>query len=376
MVTEDVEVSPQVDDLVVAVRTLDKTYSQWVKHSKDDDFPPALIKAVGVISALVTAGFPKDDRLVQLYLACCTLAGAYQEVISESPGSERGLLVAIESVVKFLDAHEQEEEAPPQSVASMLKEYGTASQRYVWVARAYGEYDADEDLWRGPFFNRSGVPNESLIEKEAKTPGSVLGENYQPSSQKIKMARLKAAALKQLASLQAGLFRPEGGAKPEKASVLEMLQDGQYPDVISRIKKVPLEDVLQVAKANGIAVVSRDAVLSAAAIENDVKPLDEARGYVKPQFTEEEPFGDYDDDAESFDVDTTADFDPMDDIESTPQPVSEKMTSEELSEFALQMLAEDSETTAHEILAAAVTKTGKTASRQMLAPILKKLQGV
>jgi hypothetical protein len=376
MVTDEVETPPQVDDLVVAVRALDKAYSHWVKHSKDDDFPPSLIKTIGVIGVLVTAGFPKDDRLVQLYMACCTLAGAYQEVISETPGSERKLLAGIETVVKFLDAHEQEEDAPPQSVASMLKEYGSASQRYVWIARAYGEYDADEDMWNGPFFNRHGIPNEGLIEKEGKNPGSVLGENYQPSSQKIKMARLKAAALKQLAGLQAGLFRPEGGAKPEKATVLEMLQDGQYADVISRVKKVPLDDVLKVAKENGIPIVSRDAVLSAAAVENDVNPIAEARGYVKPQFTEEEPFDDYDDDAEeSFDVDTTV-SDPMDEIDSMPQPVSEKMTSEELSEFALQMLAEDSETTAHEILAAAVTKTGKTASRQMLAPILKKLQGV
>lgn len=369
------EAEPLVDDLVVAVRTLDKAYEHWVRDSKDDDFPPVLVKAVGVVCTLVTTGFPKDDKLIGLFMSCCTLASAYQDVLQESPGSARRLVECIEAVVKFLDSVEQHEEVPVQSVASMLKDYGTASQRYLWVAKAYGEYDVDADIWRGPFFSRTGIANQSLIDKEASAPGSVLGENYQPQSHKVKTARVKAAAMKQLASLQAGLFRPEGGKVPEKASVLDLLQDGQFPDVIARVKGVTVAEVVRIAKENGVKVEYRDSVLDRASLDASSDPMAEARGYQKPRFDEAEDFDDYDDDPVSVPVESDqADPDPMD-IDDVPQQVSEKMTSEELTEFTLQMLSEDDGVTAHEILAAAVTATGKTASRQMLAPILKNLRG-
>jgi len=365
---------PVVDDLVVAVRTLDQAFEHWVRHSKDDDFPPTLVKAVGVVCTLVTTGFPKDDRLIGLFMACCTLAQVYQDVLQESPGSARRLVECIEAVVKFLDSVEQHEEVPVQSVASMLKDYGQASQRYLWVAKAYGEYDTESDMWRGPFFSRTGIANQSLIDKEAAAPGSVLGENYQPQSHKVKTARIKAAAMKQLASLQAGLFRPEGGNVPEKASVLELLQDGQFPDVIARVKGVTEAEVIRIATENGVKVEHRDSMLDRASLEASSDPIAEARGYQKPRFDVAEDFDEYDDEQDDIPHEPVeSDPDPMD-IDTTPQ-VIEKMTSEELTEFALQMLAEDDEVTSHDILAAAVTATGKTASRQMLAPILKNLKG-
>lgn len=372
------EAEPLVDDLVVAVRTLDQAYEHWVRHSKDDDFPPTLVKAVGVVCTLVTTGFPKDDRLIGLFMSCCTLAQAYQDVLQESPGSARRLVECIEAVVKFLDSVEQHEEVPVQCVASMLKDYGQASQRYIWVAKAYGEYDVEDDIWRGPFFSRTGIANQSLIDKEAAAPGSVLGENYQPQSHKVKTARIKAAAMKQLANLQAGLFRPEGGKVPEKASVLELLQDGQFADVIARVKGVTESEVIRIATENGIKVEYRDSVLDRASNESSSNPLAEARGYQKPRFDVAEDFEEYDDELDAATDDIPADpdqaeSDPMD-IDTTPV-VTEKMTSEELTEFALQMLSEDDAVTAHEILAAAVTATGKTASRQMLTPILKSLKG-
>ena len=366
---------PLADDLVVAVRTLDKAFEHWVRDSKDDDFPPVLVKAVGVVCTLVTTGFPQDDRLVGLFMSCCTLASAYQDVLQESPGSARRLVECIESVVKFLDSVEQHEEIPVQSVASMLKDYGQASQRYIWVAKAYGEYDIESDIWRGPFFSRTGIANQALIDKEASAPGSVLGENYQPQSHKVKTARIKAAAMKQLASLQAGLFRPEGGKVPEKASVLDLLQDGQFPDVIARVKGVTVAEVVRVATENGVKVEYRDSVLDRASLEASSDPMAEARGYQKPRFDEAEDFEQYDDDPADVPIDPVEpdEPDPMD-IDTSPV-VTEKMTSEELTEFALQMLSEDDEVTAHDILAAAVTATGKTASRQMLGPILKNLKG-
>lgn len=367
---------PQTDDLVSAVRTLDKAYQRWVNTDDDSEFPPTLVKAISVVAAIVTTGFPKDDRLVGLFLACANLATAFQDVLNEKPGSARTTVTAIESVCKFLDAHESQEEAPQQSVASLLTEWKNSPNRYTWIARQFGEYDADNDIWRGPFFNRAGVPMADRIEKEAASPGSILGEGFTPNHQAVKNARIKAAALAQLKNLQAGLFRPEGGAVPEKASVLDQLKDGQYPDVISRVSKVPLSDVLKIAADNGIKVSSRDEDLGRAALEASSDPIAEASGYVKPSYDDTVPddFAD-DDDDQPFDVDTTEET--TDDLAGVPMASSEpgKITSAELEQFTLDYLSENEDATTQDILIAAVETTGKSVSRQMLTPILKKLRG-
>jgi hypothetical protein len=361
---------PKVDDLVSAVRTLDRAHRKW-QNSDEDRFPEYLVAACGAVSVLVTSGFPKDDRLIGLFLASVNLANSYQAVLLEEDGSERGLMAAIEKTTAHLDSIDAADEAPPQSAASMMVDWKTAPQRYTWIARAFGEYDADADLWSGPLFAKNGTPRQDLIDKEVETPGSVLGDNYRPASQRLKVERLRTAAMKQLANIQAGLFRPEGGAVPEKATVLEMLQDGQFADVIAKVKRVSIAEVLEIAKANGIAVSNREEVLSRASNESHSNPMAEARGYKKPSF-DDDPADDFYDDDQDLDVDTTED--PLDVIANEPPRVAGKITKEELSEFVLGFLSENPEASQHDILAAAVTTTGKDVSRQMLTPILKQLK--
>lgn len=389
----EAEVSAEPDKLVVAVQALDRAFQRWVDSDEDSDFPPALVSAIGVVCALCTTTFPSNDNLMQLFMGCLGLARAFQDVLNQEPGSARRCVAEIENVVRILDVAETEEAAPQQTVASMLKDYGTAPLRYQWIANAYGDYDSEEDIWRGPFFSRSGRVLSELIEKEASNPGSVLGDDFKPLGHQRKQARIKAAAIKQLGQLQAGLFRPEGGAKPERATVLEMLQEGQYPDVIAAVKRVPIESVLDTAKKNGIKVADREAELHKAALDNFSNPMAEAAGWVKPQFDD----GDDDDagsgsrsDTEDGEEEEETGHNPVVDeklqsaVEETVAEADEdssgstgpaKMTSEELTDFTLGYLAENPGAVAHEILAAAVTETGKAASRQMLAPILKSLKG-
>jgi len=370
------EKTEQADGLVLAVRALDKAYSNWMRSENEDDFPPALVQAVGVVCALVSTSFPKDDRLMALFMSCTQLAAAFQGVIEEEPGSARGLVQGIENVLKHLGAHEQEQEVPLVPVATMLHEYKNSSQRYMWIAKAYGDYDTDFDIWKGPFFSSSGVVLSHLIEKEAATPGSVLGDDFKPMGAQRKAARIRAAAIKQLSALQTGLFRPEGGAVPEKASVLDMLKEGQFPDVIARVKGVPLNTVLAQAATAGIKVRNRDDELNRAALEASSDPIAEAGGYQKPTFDDPE-----DDEDEDFDDEPEATPEPEEEQDTTdtlddeaPPAVIERMTSDELTDFAVGFLAENPMATAHEILATAVTELGKSASRQMLAPILKTLR--
>jgi hypothetical protein len=148
--------------------------------------------------------------------------------------------------------------------------------------------------------------------------------------------------------------------------------------VISRVKGVSVNEVLAVAKEHGIAVSTRETDLGSAALESSSDPIAEARGYVKPLFDDSDDMHDDDfpdDDDQPIDVDTTSETDQLDDIENAPVRVSSKITTQELEDFTLSFLAENNDATMHEILGAAVTQTGKDVSRQMLAPILKKLKG-
>lgn len=364
-------VSAPVDDLVGAVRTLDKVFTRWQK-STDDDFPPDLVSAISAVCTIVTTGFPSDNRLVNLYMACIGLATAFQDVLTEERGSARRCVAAVEQVVKFLDNFETADEKPVRSVKSMLDEWKKEPLRYQWIAREFGEYDPDDDLWRGPFFNRNGIPQVDRIEKEAATPGSILGDGYVPQTQAMRNARIRSEALKSLSNIQAGLFRPEGGAKPEKASVLELLQDGQFPDVVSRIKGVPLSDVLQVAKDHNIRVQDRDSILSQAAAESHSDPIAESMGYVKPSYDPDDLDQFDDDDDEPFDVDTT-DESLMGTVERESTDTG-PITESELSDFVLTYLSENEGATVHDVLAAAVETTGKSVSRDMLSPIMKRVR--
>ena len=366
------EVEPEVDNLVKAVRALDKSFQRYLR-ADDDDFPPELITAISVVCALVTTSFPKDDNLVQLFLSCTQLAGAFQDVMNEEPGSATKCIGCVENVLKFLEAAESDQSPPPQSVKSMLADFGAASMRYQWVANAFGDIDPDTERWTGPFFTRNGQVNVAAIEKEASNPGSVLGDDFRPLGQQRKQARIKAAAIRQLNQLQAGLFRPEGGLKPEKATVLEMLKEGQYVDVIARVKGVTVEAVTAVARQNGIKIVDRELDLSKAANDASSDPMSEAVGYQKPTYEPDDDFDDVDDYADEVTEETDS---IEDEDENGLQSAPTEMTHAELEEFALGFLAEHPNASAHEILATAVEETGKSVRRQMLTPILRKLKDV
>jgi hypothetical protein len=371
------EVEPEVDNLVLAVRALDKSYQRYLR-SDGDDLPQELITAISVVCALVTTSFPKDDNLVHLFLSCTQLAGSFQDVMNEEPGSASKCLARVEDVLKFLEAAESDQSPPPQSVKSMLTEFGAASMRYQWVAAAFGDIDPETEKWTGPFFTRNGQVNIAAIEKEAANPGSVLGDDFKPLGQQRKQARIKAAAIRQLNQLQAGLFRPEGGLKPEKATVLEMLQEGQYVDVIARVKGVTVGAVTEIARQNGIKIADRELDLSIAANDASSDPMAEAAGYQKPTYEpgDEESDHDYDSDFDDDQVDDTPDeVESIDDDENGLQSAPTEMTHAELEEFALGFLAENPNASAHEILATAVEETGKSVRRQMLTPILRSLKG-
>jgi len=81
---------------------------------------------------------------------------------------------------------DQAEEEPLPPVSDLLIELKPHPYKYQQIARIYGARNPETDQYEGPFFDRSGSPVSSLIEKEGKEPGSVIKK--QPETKKQQQA--------------------------------------------------------------------------------------------------------------------------------------------------------------------------------------------
>jgi hypothetical protein len=361
------------EDLVSAVKVLDQLWTRW-EDSGVDQMPEYLRDAINVVCTITCSDFPTDKRLISLFLACVKLAEEWQTVLedTEDRPPKKTFFTAVENVLSHLEAINVSEEAPIRSVASLLKEYGNAPQRWNWIARDFGQYNADTDEWSGPFYGRNGIIRQDLIEKEAEKPGSVLPADFQTLDQSAKNARAKSEALRRLAQLQTGLFRGDDLSIRETASVLDMLQEGQFPDVIARVKGIPLSKVIAEADLHGIPVASRDDVLNDAAKASFSRPMDEARGYeLESEFDPVFDDDDADDDAEMA-TEPAVESDPYQ-IDDATEP--EKLSRDELDNFVMQYVSENPEATAIEILQASAAETGKVCTPQAVRASLSRIRG-
>lgn len=107
---------------------------------------------------------------------------------------------------------------------------------------------------KGPFITAAGQVDEAKIREEAKEPGKHTKDWVHP--EQLERQREQTRILQ--TRLGAITSREESDRPTvEKASVLEMLREGQYPDVIARVKRVPLQEVLAEANRNGITPAIR-----------------------------------------------------------------------------------------------------------------------
>lgn len=104
---------------------------------------------------------------------------------------------------------------------------------------------------RGPFLNRAGQPDVTLILQERDKPGSVIGDDWVHPAD---AAAQKTASVEMKRRLTAIKRRDED--RPEvtidPATIEQLLREGQYPDVIARVKGTTLEAVLAEAQRLGI----------------------------------------------------------------------------------------------------------------------------
>ena len=151
-----------------------------------------------------------------------------------------------------------------EPVADLLAQMKDYPHKYDQIARMYGRYDAERDRWTGPFWAANGTPAIQLIEQEGKNPGSVVPPGYNPLSEQQKETR--AVGLTALAKVRQQLAEA-GRGKPvdkDRATVEQLLREGQFPDVIASVKGVSEKAVRATAAQLGIVIKEREEILNEA----------------------------------------------------------------------------------------------------------------
>jgi hypothetical protein len=104
---------------------------------------------------------------------------------------------------------------------------------------------------KGPFVSAAGQPDVAKILQEAQTPGSVIPPDWVHPADAERRRQEVAALHRRLTSVaRRDADKPE--PYRDKASVEQLLREGQYPDVIASVKGVGLDEVLATAEQLGI----------------------------------------------------------------------------------------------------------------------------
>lgn len=261
------EIQDAVQILLKVYTELDASDYQIFTEKQEARFTGALV------SLASPDAFPPSEQY--LIPAVAAVADAWDGVQRLESGSvdRNGIpagpwIRAMESLKNAL------EEGPPRTgiepVRDLLKSMAKFDGKYDQIARMYGKYDGDNDSYSGFFFGPTGKVVPALIEQEAKNPGSVVPPGWDPK-QEHRLQSL-AADLKRLQG-HYGYFKSLHcqltGTKVDidKASVEEMLLEGQFPDVIARVKGVSETFVRSEAARLGIVLKTQDEILSEAAAE-------------------------------------------------------------------------------------------------------------
>jgi hypothetical protein len=118
----------------------------------------------------------------------------------------------------------------------------------------WGHLDKSTGRYVGPFVTSANQVDEVKIREESKEPGKHTAGWVHPEQLERQRERQR-----ELSHRLGAVTRREktDSRTVEKASVLEMLKEGQYPDVIARVKGVPIDDVLAEAQRNSIVPTVR-----------------------------------------------------------------------------------------------------------------------
>ena len=277
-------------ELSGAVSQLIDTYNEWESDPAVSYPSEALETAIKLTAATAASGsIPASCR--HLINAIETLAeewDAYEthQKIQSNGHPLESLWRAYESLVSEFSGVIMPQPVQRETVSQLIDQGLT----YEQVAKAFGKtIEVHGRLrWEGVFFGPNQIPNIAAIRQqdayERATPADRETQSLVPfipadwvhpddANQAAELAEQHTGRLQRIQSQRA----KQGDRDP--ASITELLTEGQYPDVIAKVKGTTEEDVRRIAAEESIEVNERPNV---AAIDFKAIPPDTAPNVDEP----------------------------------------------------------------------------------------------
>jgi len=254
-----------VEPLVDAVRNCIATVDRWEMEDGQWIAESPVCQAMDALANIAYSGFPKDQSLVDLYLAVAETAREWQQFfhgfsLNSDGEPPKSFWDAYSRMAKQLETSTVRVLAPLESVEQLWKDLAGFPRRAEQIAQMYGErkkIPGGGERWVGPFFS-GGLVDARKVEQEALQPGSVLGEGYVPPAEKERRARQAAEAAEALKKLAA--LRPKQKAEVDLAAIDALINEGQFPDVIAKVSGKTETEIRMRAHELGLKVNERGEV--------------------------------------------------------------------------------------------------------------------
>lgn len=246
------EILAAVDDLLAA-------HDEWESDPLAPSVPSVAFESAinGAITICEHGDVPGDCR--QLVKSMETLAlqwTAYENGDMQPTGMPKQTFWAALSDVARNRLESSHDERPKLESVMRLKTDKVSDEQ---IAKIYGTRveTARGPKWVGPFFDSRGVVLASKIREEAEKPGSVIPSDWVHPTEQARLDKVTEANRNRLTRVQG-----RATDNTPKEDPLKLLKDGQYADVVAKVCKMPLDDVIELANENGIEVSSRPNLMS------------------------------------------------------------------------------------------------------------------
>lgn len=239
----------RVNEMHQAVRALIDVYEDWIGDPRQPPTPTLAFETALRRAVVVVLDGDIPARCQDLWLQVSRM----QEEWNQYARGQRDRLGR--PLARFWSAFSAVQNSLRQSVAVTPKRPEPVKtlldQKVSYEQIAFHIYGY---RGKGVFVNASGQPDIALIHQEADKPGTVVPATW---IHPIQEAMASDSVVQQ--SRQTEWVNSMGDGREIKpqiidpASIEDLLLEGQFPDVIARVKAVPLQTVLAEAERLGIA---------------------------------------------------------------------------------------------------------------------------
>lgn len=245
--------------ILKAVNRAIREEAAWAADVEGTDIPNAAMDASLVELGVVVRDGDLPKTTIAVALAALRVADLWQayrdgdRVGNQYPTDE--FWAAFREMQHYYRGVDAVDVAEIEPVHVILEQAKHDPRRHEYVARAYGwreETEPNRWVWTGPFF-KNGVVDTHAVEQHAafergEHTDRVLPPDWILPSEQDRINKRNVELLSQLDAMRDS--RHENSEDP--ATILELLQQGQYPDVIARVKNTTLDEVHHVARTNDL----------------------------------------------------------------------------------------------------------------------------